>query len=1302
MEKESKPIILLVDDSESDRSTYRRWLTRGKFGQTTYEVVEFETGEEALVWCRKQMPDIFLLDYLLPDMTGLDLLCQLKQEFSLEKIPAIILTSQGNTLIAVELIKNGAEDYLDKNQLNDDILRRSISAILKQFQLFNQLKEAEIEGEKGRFLRKTLDNLSTFVMVLTPDGILLEVNQPSLRISGLKRENVLSKNIEEIYWWQYSPTAPKTIRNAVMQARQGQKVRFDIPLQTVAGELMDADLLFNPLFDSRGRVINIIVSGTDISDRKQTEFALQESESTKRVMLETMPDLLLRLNRDGTCLNQIEPRVNNEYFLPITLHISEVLPPDLLQKQLEVIETAIATGELQVYEHEFLKNGLMNYEEIRILALNEQEVLVIVRNISDRKQTEMTLKQSEMTNRVILETIPDLLIQMDRQGNYARMSGGSDVRVIHPENPGIKLQIQGILPSYLAEQQLCYANLALDTHQLQVYEQIVDFDDERRYEEVRVAPVNEEEVLMIIRDVTDRKRAEIALHKQALVFENISDGVIITDMKGEIIDWNKGAEHLYGYTKAEVLGKKPSMLHSTEEGIKLEKKVISETLRTGSWSGELPIIRKNGVERITETFTVILRDQEGEAIALVGVNRDISDRKESEKVIQQQIQQEQLLFSVSQAIHQSLDLEEILATTTREVKEILQVDRVTVYRFNPDWSGNFIMESVDKNWVKLVGSDTSIVWKDTYLQNNQGGRFRYQESYAVSDIHQMDLQPCHVEILETFQAQAYVASPIVTGDSLWGLLGIYQNTTTRHWQAWEIELLEQIATQLAIAIYQSELYEKLQKELQERQKIEVNLQQSKEQFELVIQASNDGFWDWDFITNEIYYSPRWKEMLGYEDHELPNTLETWRSLISPEDYAIANQLIQDYQSGKIDHFSMTKRFTHKDGSTVYIMARGIYLKDDQDQVIRMIGSHSDITEIMKIQYELETSKQSLQLATEQLKIRVGELKQRNAEMLILSEMSDFLQSCITVEEACRTVATFIQPLFPDSSGEISIINNSRNYLEKIASWRESGHIDDFFEPNDCWALRRGKVHHVTDHYQKLLCNHIPLEQTPIESLCIPLIAQGETLGLFSLSVFKVDQLGESQKQLAVTISEQMSSAIANLMLREKLQLQSIRDPLTGLFNRRYLEEFFDKEIHRANRNGYQIGVIMIDLDHFRNINNTWGHDAGDFALKEVANLLQKMIRSSDTACRYGGEEMTLILSESSLEDTAKKAEEIRAAIAKLQLNYNDEQLIKVTSSFGVACFPDQGKTVKEIIQTADVALYQAKANGRNQAIVSSE
>ncbi|MFM7439091.1 MAG: PAS domain S-box protein, partial [Snowella sp.] len=607
MEKKSKSIILLVDNSESDRSLYRQWLTQGNLGQITYKVVEFGTGEEALAWCQNQRPDIFLIDYLLPDMTGLDFLCQLKQEFDLEKIPAIILASQANTNSLIELIKNGAEDYLDKNQLTEDALMRSVSAIIKQFELFYQLKKAEIEKGKSKFFRKILDNLFTFVVVLSPDGVLLEINQPFLRISGLKRENIIGRNIKDIFWWQYSSEAPISIKNAVAKARQGQKVRFDIPIQIVSEELMDADLFFNPLYDSRGRVINIIVSGTDISDRKQTEIALQQSESTKRVILETIPDLLLHLRRDGTCLNHIDSRIELNNFLPIMNHISEVLPPDLLEKQLEVIKTAIATGELQIYEHQFLKNGLIHYEEIRILALNDQEVLVIVRNIRDCKQAEITLKQSEMTNRVMLATMPDLLIQMDRQGNYIRKSGGSDVRVIEPQKVSIKLHIHDILPSYLAEQQLYYANLALDTHKLQVYEQVVEFEDERRYEEVRVAPVNDDEVLMIIRDVTDRKRAEIALHKQALVFENISDGVMITDMKGEIIDWNRGAERLYGYTKAEVLGKKPRMLHKIEEAMKLESEIISETLQKGSWSGELTILRKDGIERITETFTVILR-----------------------------------------------------------------------------------------------------------------------------------------------------------------------------------------------------------------------------------------------------------------------------------------------------------------------------------------------------------------------------------------------------------------------------------------------------------------------------------------------------------------------------------------------------------------------------------------------------------------------------------------------------------------------------------------------------------------------
>jgi diguanylate cyclase (GGDEF)-like protein len=217
-----------------------------------------------------------------------------------------------------------------------------------------------------------------------------------------------------------------------------------------------------------------------------------------------------------------------------------------------------------------------------------------------------------------------------------------------------------------------------------------------------------------------------------------------------------------------------------------------------------------------------------------------------------------------------------------------------------------------------------------------------------------------------------------------------------------------------------------------------------------------------------------------------------------------------------------------------------------------------------------------------------------------------------------------------------------------------------------------------------------------------MIAQGETLGLLYLSTSKAHRLNDTKQQLARTVAEQVGMAIANLTLRETLQNQSIRDSLTGLFNRRYLDEFLNQEIHQATRNQYSVGIIMIDIDHFKQFNDTLGHDAGDFVLQEIGKLLKNIIRASDVACRYGGEEMTLILPESSLEDTYLKAEKVREAIAELKLNYEGKNIEGLTASFGVACFPDQGITGNSVIQAADAALYRAKAAGRNQVIVANK
>ncbi len=349
---------------------------------------------------------------------------------------------------------------------------------------------------------------------------------------------------------------------------------------------------------------------------------------------------------------------------------------------------------------------------------------------------------------------------------------------------------------------------------------------------------------------------------------------------------------------------------------------------------------------------------------------------------------------------------------------------------------------------------------------------------------------------------------------------------------------------------------------------------------------------------------------------------------------------------------------------------------------------------------IRQSEQAIQQVNQQLQERVADLDQRHAEMLILSEISDFLQASLTVAEACAALSSLVEPLFPGCSGGVFITNTSRNRVEVMSSWGDSVQSTPDFHPQDCWALRRGRLHTCNHHQSGLRCQHIPADQAIAMSFCIPMIAQGETLGLFYLSTNNPNDLPDAKRQIARTVAEQVALAIANLNLRETLQYQSIRDPLTGLFNRRYLEETLTQEIARGQRQQNPICVVMIDVDHFKRFNDTYGHDVGDYVLQSIGRLLKESVRGSDIACRYGGEEMTLILPESSLEETRMRAEAIREAIAKLTLAYNGQHLGNLTISLGVAGFPKHGTTGTSLIQAADAALYRAKAAGRNRVVIA--
>jgi diguanylate cyclase (GGDEF)-like protein len=244
------------------------------------------------------------------------------------------------------------------------------------------------------------------------------------------------------------------------------------------------------------------------------------------------------------------------------------------------------------------------------------------------------------------------------------------------------------------------------------------------------------------------------------------------------------------------------------------------------------------------------------------------------------------------------------------------------------------------------------------------------------------------------------------------------------------------------------------------------------------------------------------------------------------------------------------------------------------------------------------------------------------------------------------------------------------------------------------------VHLAQPTQNGLVCHHVP-QPLPASSLCVPMMAQGETLGVLHLCL-EQGPFPEALQQLAVTVAEHIGLALANMQLRETLRHQAIRDPLTALFNRRYMEESLEREVQRAMRHQTTLGVIMLDLDHFKRFNDSFGHAAGDMLLRELGRILQSHLHREDIACRYGGEEFTLIMLDTSLDTVIQRAEQIRAAVKQLALTYRGQALGPVTLSLGIALFPRHGTTGERLVRVADQALYRAKTMGRDCVVVGTE
>lgn len=310
----------------------------------------------------------------------------------------------------------------------------------------------------------------------------------------------------------------------------------------------------------------------------------------------------------------------------------------------------------------------------------------------------------------------------------------------------------------------------------------------------------------------------------------------------------------------------------------------------------------------------------------------------------------------------------------------------------------------------------------------------------------------------------------------------------------------------------------------------------------------------------------------------------------------------------------------------------------------------------------------------------------------LFAMTDMLQAAEDHDDAGAVLMATARRLLPEFGGALYVFNNSRDRLDIAARWNLSDGFDpsDVLLPSNCWALKRGKPHINDPHADTLCCMHHIGTAATVE---VPMMARGSVHGLLILSLEakgSFDRL-KDVRRLARALADSMSLALSNISLREKLRTQSLRDPLTGLYNRRYMEDALERYISLAERSGTATSVVMIDLDNFKHLNDAHGHAKGDAVLRDVAGQLVSALRPSDVVARYGGEELLVILPNCGIDAAMIKAEALRARIEGL----SEAHGAVITASFGVAGVPETSTSPNDVIPMADAALYSAKQAGKN-------
>ena len=501
-----------------------------------------------------------------------------------------------------------------------------------------------------------------------------------------------------------------------------------------------------------------------------------------------------------------------------------------------------------------------------------------------------------------------------------------------------------------------------------------------------------------------------------------------------------------------------------------------------------------------------------------------------------------------------------------------------------------------------------------------------------------------------------------------------------------------------------------------RRQLKVSGGDGESRFRTLAEAIPQIVWTASAEGETNYINQRWYEMTG-----LPHNEEIsfgWMEAVHVDDRELCKRKwLECMNSGET--FEIEYRLRDMAGAYRWYLDRAVPLRDGAGRILQWFGTCTDIDERMrnqqlleeqirertaelfgantKLQEEMWEKDHARKQLDEQNERMMRDLTERSSRATMLAKLGELLQSCISEDEVLAAAVGFAPKIF-HSRGALALFNQRQN-LEIVSSWSDCVVPLPTFERGDCWALRTGHSHFVPAADATARCPHA--ENVRNSYACIPIVAQGETLGLLHFQATDAHpQLTDSDISLKNTFAGQIGLSIANIRLREALRNQSILDPLTGLFNRRYLEETLEREVRRAVRSNQPLGIMMLDLDHFKTFNDTYGHEAGDVVLRQAAAFLKRCVRAEDIVCRFGGEEFVIILPSADLRVAYARAERSRCKFHDLTVLHNGKSLGLVTLSIGIAALPDHGHSSRALLDAADSALYRAKKEGRDRVLVA--